>query len=158
MATFKITGKSTVKSFREAFKVEFGSTLIVYNGSSKAIDSKILFDMGVKTGTVEFSSYRTVGDFIKTMKSKFNLEVEVSIADGWVEKWYADRFPLDRGLKQLEERIASLKDSISQQETTIAELRSKLGDSIKLATSCTHVDQGIEQANIIMDDTQLKPE
>ena len=144
MALFKITANSTVKSFSKAFKDEFGATLQIYNGRLRADENVKLVDIGVKTGTFECRSSRTVGSFIKMMQDDFNMKVKVRTADDWVT--VIDGLTLNRindlpkqttktvmeDYVSYQRKDAKPEDEKTEESTSQNELKSEPEEEIKL--------------------------
>lgn len=84
MADIKISGRMKVKTLKNDFKKEFGSTLRVYNGNRFADDEATLSSIrkGNATGG-EFSvnGNTQIGTFEKKVKEQFGISVQVASPD-----------------------------------------------------------------------------
>ena len=85
MADFKITGNMKVKSLRDNFKKEFGSTLRVYHGVKFASDSNTVGKIAKKTvkrgEEVGAHGRKKVSTFEKEMKDTYGIKVQVASSD-----------------------------------------------------------------------------
>lgn len=85
MATFTITATTTVAELKQQFNEQFGGTLRIYDGRSKApYESVQLVELGAKEGSLEFQPYNTVEEFETAFLNELNLKVEVFTPDNWV--------------------------------------------------------------------------
>lgn len=86
-AELKISGKMSVKKLKENFKNEFGGTLRVYDGRSKADDDARLASIrrkdDAKGGELVCNGHLTVGGFEKRMLEIFGIKVQVATPDDW---------------------------------------------------------------------------
>lgn len=98
MTEFKIDGRMTVRGLKEAFNKEFGGTLRVYNGKSKAEDTDRLAALrsedGKSNGEFNCAGNLTVGGFKKRMMEIFGIKVDVATCDDFV--LVLDSFQLNR--------------------------------------------------------------
>ena len=85
MATFHLSGATTVADLCEQFNTAFGSQLKIYNANKVADPSAMLSEVGL-TADAEFTCYAnlTVGSFILRMKEEYGLKVKVYTCDEWV--------------------------------------------------------------------------
>ncbi len=71
MATFNLTGNTTVAELKKAFNDAFGSQIKVYQGGSEAGDTTNLSELGLKAdGVLECRSSLTAGKFIERMAER----------------------------------------------------------------------------------------
>lgn len=86
-AELKISGKMSVKKLKENFKNEFGGTLRVYDGRSKADDDARLASIrrkdDARVGELVCNGHLTVGSFEKRMLEIFGIKVQVATPDDW---------------------------------------------------------------------------
>ena len=86
-AELKISGKMSVKKLKEHFKNEFGGTLRVYDGRSKADDDARLASIrrneDAKGGELVCNGHLTVGSFERRMRDIFGIKVQVATPDDW---------------------------------------------------------------------------
>lgn len=86
-AELKISGKMSVKKLKENFKNEFGGTLRVYDGRSKADDDARLAAIrrkdDAKGGELVCNGHLTVGSFERRMRDIFGIKVQVATPDDW---------------------------------------------------------------------------
>ena len=86
-AELKISGKMSVKKLKENFKNEFGGTLRVYDGRSKADDDARLASIrrkdDTRVGELVCNGHLTVGSFERRMRDIFGIKVQVATPDDW---------------------------------------------------------------------------
>ena len=86
-AELKISGKMSVKKLKENFKNEFGGTLRVYDGRSKADDDARLASIrrkdDARVGELVCNGHLTVGSFERRMRDIFGIKVQVATPDDW---------------------------------------------------------------------------
>jgi hypothetical protein len=82
MADIEITGRTKVKTLKNKFKKEFGSTLRIYNGIKFADDNATIGSIASKTvsndADVKARGNTKVGTFIAKCKKHFGLKVRVA--------------------------------------------------------------------------------
>ena len=86
-ADLKVSGRMTVKTLKAHFKDEFGGTLRVYDGRSKADDNATLASIrrndDAKGGEIVCNGHLTVGNFERRMLQTFGIKVQVATPDDW---------------------------------------------------------------------------
>ena len=85
MADFKITGNMKIKTLRDNFKREFGSTLRVYHGVKFAGDSDSVGKIAKKTvkrgQEVSAHGRKKVSTFEKEIQDTYGIKVQIATSD-----------------------------------------------------------------------------
>jgi len=85
MADFKITGNMKIKTLRDNFKKEFGSTLRVYHGVKFAGDSDSVGKIAKKTvkrgQEVSAHGRKKVSTFEKEIQDTYGIKVQIATPD-----------------------------------------------------------------------------
>jgi len=85
MADFKISGKMKIKTLRENFTKQFGSTIRVYSGASFASDDMTVGKIATKTvkngQDVNANGRILVKNFEEQMKNVYGIKIQVATSD-----------------------------------------------------------------------------
>ena len=82
MADFKISGRMKIKTLKDNFKEQFGSTIRVYNGVKFADDGDTIATVAKKSVTrgqdVSANGRTLVGNFEKQMNKIYGIKIQVA--------------------------------------------------------------------------------